>query len=203
MSSPQVASRCAELEQVSLHAVGALPASEVPALEAHVSLCAECRRELEALRRVVDSFAHWPINVLRPSGSLWERLAGRIAVESGAPAAGGLDPSAEHDSSDAAPLADSQWEEVAPGIRCRLLATDSERDRVSMLVQLAPGVHYPPHRHGGVEELHLLDGELWIGECKLLPGDYNRAEPGTIDTLVWSETGCTCVLITSPSDVLS
>ena len=29
-----------------------------------------------------------------------------------------------------------------------------------MLVRLAPGTDYPPHRHAGVEELHLLDGEI-------------------------------------------
>jgi anti-sigma factor ChrR (cupin superfamily) len=69
-----------------------------------------------------------------------------------------------------------------------------------MLVRLAPGVDYPPHRHLGVEELLLLDGELWIDERKLHPGDYNRAEPGTADSRVWSETGCTCALITSTRD---
>ena len=69
-------------------------------------------------------------------------------------------------------------------------------------VRLAPGVAYPPHRHAGVEELHLLDGELWIDANKLHPGDYNRAERGTSDVLVRSDTGCTCVLITSPLDEL-
>jgi len=95
------------------------------------------------------------------------------------------------------------WEDVAPGISCKLLATDAKRDRVSMLVRLAPDTAYPPHSHAGVEELFLLDGELWIEDRKLHPGDYNRAEPGTADKRVWSETGCTCVLITSPSDVIS
>ncbi|MBX5463245.1 MAG: hypothetical protein IRZ28_19415 [Steroidobacteraceae bacterium] len=61
--------------------------------------------------------------------------------------------------------------------------------------------HLPP-ASSGVEELHLLDGELWIDDRKLYPGDYNRAEPGTADRRVWSETGCTCVLITSGSDVI-
>jgi anti-sigma factor ChrR (cupin superfamily) len=71
-----------------------------------------------------------------------------------------------------------------------------------MLVRLSPGVDYPPHRHAGVEELHLLDGELVIDEKKLYPGDYAWALPGTADNRVWSETGCTCVLVTSPKDVL-
>ena len=91
---------------------------------------------------------------------------------------------------------------MAPGISCKLLATDTERDRVSMLVRLTPGTDYPPHSHAGVEELHLLDGELWIDDRKLYPGDYNRGEPGTWDKRVWSETGCTCVLLTSYFDVL-
>lgn len=95
-----------------------------------------------------------------------------------------------------------QWVDVAPAISVKLLATDAERHRVSMLVRLAPGGEYPPHTHAGLEELHLLQGELWIDERKLYPGDYNRAEPGTGDKRVWSETGCTCVLMTSTKDIL-
>ena len=94
------------------------------------------------------------------------------------------------------------WEQVAPGISVKMLATDTEKHIVSMLVRLVPGGEYPPHTHAGIEELHLLDGELWIDERKLYPGDYNRAVAGTGDKRVWSETGCTCVLITSTKDVL-
>jgi len=84
----------------------------------------------------------------------------------------------------------------------KLLATDAERHRVSMLVRLAPGASYPAHTHADVEELHLLDGELWIDERKLVPGDYNYGAPGASDEHVWSETGCTCLLVTSTKDIL-
>jgi anti-sigma factor ChrR (cupin superfamily) len=94
------------------------------------------------------------------------------------------------------------WEEVAPGISVKLLATDTGKHIVSMLVRLAPGAAYPAHTHAGVEELHLLEGELWIDDRKLVPGDYNRAPPGTGDDRVWSETGCSCVLVTSTRDIL-
>jgi hypothetical protein len=53
-----------------------------------------------------------------------------------------------------------------------------------------------------VEELHLLDGELWIEDRKLVPGGHNYGPPGHTDVRVWSETGCTCVLITSTEDAL-
>ena len=95
-----------------------------------------------------------------------------------------------------------EWEQVAPGIECKLLATDAEKQRVSMLVRLAPGANYPSHTHAGIEELHLLDGELWIDDRKLFPGDYNYGAPGAVDERVLSETGCTCLLITSTKDVL-
>ena len=183
---------CERAELVCAYAVQALPSSEVPAIEAHIASCPHCRRELESLRPLVDSFVSWPADVLRPSASLQGRLARRIAAETGAEPV----PPPERQWSE------PQWEEVAPGISCKLLATDTERHRVSMLVRLVPGGEYPPHSHAGVEELHLLDGELWIDDRKLYPGDYNRAEPGTGDQRVWSETGCTCVLITSTEDVL-
>jgi anti-sigma factor ChrR (cupin superfamily) len=96
-----------------------------------------------------------------------------------------------------------EWEQAAPGLHYQVLALDRERARVSMLVRLDPGIAYPPHRHAGVEELHLLDGELWIENRLLRAGDYNCAEPGTADQRVWSETGCTCVLVTSLRDVIA
>jgi anti-sigma factor ChrR (cupin superfamily) len=184
--------RCEQSELVSAYALQALPASEVAAVEAHIAACPECRRELESLRPVVDRFAAWPADVLRPTTPLQARLAQRIAAETGQPPVPPPAPA----------WSEPEWENVAPGIECKLLAADTERHRVSMLVRLAPGASYPPHTHAGVEELHLLDGELWIDGRKLLPGDYNYGAPGSGDDSVWSETGCTCVLVTSTKDAL-
>lgn len=175
-----------------LYALRALPPREMAVVDAHIAGCAECRQEVEALRPTIESFVSWPTDLLRPSPALWDRLAQRIAAETGGEP---VPPAPE-------PWAEPQWQEPAPGISCKLLATDAARKRVSLLVRLAPGTEYPPHRHAGLEELHLLDGELMIGDRKLYPGDYNRAEAGSLDRRVWSETGCTCVLITSSHDAL-
>jgi anti-sigma factor ChrR (cupin superfamily) len=192
MNSIRDKSHCEQTEFVCAYAMEALPSNEVSALEVHIASCERCQRELETLRPVIDSFVHWPTDVLRPGSSLQARLARRIAAETGGEP---LLPVERH-------WSEPEWDEVAPGVFCKLLAADTERHVVSMLVRLAPGVEYPPHTHAGVEELHLLDGELWIDDKKLYPGDYNRAEPGTGDKCVWSETGCTCVLITSTKDSL-
>src|SRR5258706_14248852 len=71
-------------ELVFLYALGALPSSEMAVVEAHVSACMDCRQEMETLRPIVDAFVSWPTDVLRPSRSLWGRLAQRIATETGA-----------------------------------------------------------------------------------------------------------------------
>jgi quercetin dioxygenase-like cupin family protein len=183
---------CDRADLVCVYALQALPAVELPAIEAHIAACVDCQRALESLRPVVDRFASWPADVLRPTASLKERLARRIAEDSGPPPV----------PSPARRWSEPDWEAVAPGIECKLLATDTERHRVSMLVRLAPGASYPAHTHEGVEELHLLDGELWIDARKLVPGDYNYGPPGASDHRVWSETGCTCVLVTSTKDSL-
>ena len=181
------------MELVSAYVLRALPLREASAMGAHIAACVHCRQELQTLRPIIDSFSAWPIEVLRPSTSIWDRLLERI--ESEAPK--NPQPATRRD------WLEPHWEAVAPGISCKLLATSAEQDRVTMLVRLTPGVEYPPHRHAGDEELHLLYGELWIDDRKLYPGDYHRAEQGSADKRVWSETGCTCLLITSPSDVLS
>jgi len=183
---------CAQVERVTLYALRALPADEVSAVETHIESCAACRGELEQLRPMVDYFVGLSMQGVPQAESLRDRLARRIGGKVGREIVLPTTRSAD----------DPDWEPVAPGISCMVLARDVEQDRVSMLVRLAPGIEYPPHTHAGVEELHLLDGELWIDDRKLQPGDYNRAEPGTSDRRVWSQTGCTCVLITSGGDVL-
>lgn len=176
---------------MSLYLLLALPPGERREAETILAGCAECRDELEALTPVLGAFASWPTDVLRPPAPLWERLAQRIGAERGAEL-----------SADSAAVAEPDWEDAAPGVSYKILAGDTENKRVSILVRLAPGAAYPPHRHAGVEELYLLDGELLIDDKKLYPGDYRRAEAGTGDQHVWSETGCTCVLLTSSEDIL-
>jgi anti-sigma factor RsiW len=142
MSSTLDSERCNQSAHVCAYVRQALPANEAAALEAHVASCSHCRQELETLRPVAESFVAWPTDVLRPPASLQERLARRLAAETGdAP----VPPPARQ-------WREPAWEEVAPGIFCQLMATDTERHRVSMLVRLLPGVDYPPHTHAGLEE---------------------------------------------------
>ena len=118
--------RCEQSEITCAYAAQALAANEAAAAEAHIASCPDCQRELESLRPVVNRFVSWPTDVLRPTTSLQGRLALRIAEETGRQPV--LPPARQ--------WSEPEWEQVAPGIECKLLATDTERHRVSMLVRL-------------------------------------------------------------------
>src|SRR5687768_2793576 len=102
------------LDRVFLYAVRTLPSGEVAAVEAHFAECGDCLKEFESLKPIVASLVYWPTDVLRPSGSLWDRLAQRILTDSG------ITPVQQP----VQPLARAEWEEVAAGISVVLLATD-------------------------------------------------------------------------------
>jgi anti-sigma factor ChrR (cupin superfamily) len=199
MSSSSENQRCERRDLVASYALAALERSEAELMDAHLPICAECRQEYDELSSVTNTLSAWRAQIVPPPLPLWNRLAERISTQ---PQKKAVDPSTSSQSP-VRSWAEPRWKEVAPGITCKVLSNDKEADRVSMLVRLAPDTAYPPHRHSGVEELYLLEGELWIEDRKLEPGDFNRAEPGTADQRVWSKTGCMCLLITSPSDQIS
>jgi quercetin dioxygenase-like cupin family protein len=180
------------LDLVFLFVLQALPLREMASVEAQISSCEDCRQEIETLRPIVRSFVGWSTDVLRPAESLWVRLAKRIASE------GDTQPFVPPLDAPVQPV----WEEAAPGIHVKILARNAENDSVSMLVRLDPGTDYPGHRHAGNEELHLLHGILKVDDRTLFPGDFIHSEAGSVDHRVWSETGCTCFLVTSTKDAL-
>lgn len=182
---------CPPLETLTAFALSALHEHEGSACAIHIAECAECLRKFDSLTLVAAALPQWPYDILRPGPGLWRRLTQRLSLESGLAALPALPDEPE-----------PPWEEVAPGTFCKVLAEDEPSDRVSMLVRLLPATDYPPHEHADVEELHLLEGELWIDGRKLTQGDYNRADAGSADRRVWSDTGCTCLLITSLRDRL-
>lgn len=199
MSSFDEKVRCARAELVAPYALSTLDRGEARAMQLHLPGCAECQRELEAIAPVTDALRAWRTQSLPTPVALWDRLLARIGKQDHP---GNVLSTAPLPAAQAA-WPDPEWRNVAPGIACKLLSSDPEEDRVTMLVRLEPAASYPPHQHSSVEELYLLEGELWIDDRKLSPGDYSRAERGTSDQRVWSQTGCMCLLITSPSDQLA
>ena len=126
-SKPSIHSQ-EHLDLVFLFALQSLSPTEMALVEAQILSCEECRQEIETLRPIVRSFVGWSTDVLRPAESLWGRLAKRIAIEAA------TEPFVPPLEAPAKP----EWEEVAPGIHVKILASNSQIKSVSMLVRLDP-----------------------------------------------------------------
>src|SRR5687767_13669215 len=100
---------CDHIDRVHSYALGSLPADQMRVVEAHLRNCAGCRKVVELLRPVIDNFHEWPTDILKPSGSLWNRLVDRIGIEQSAPTPDSVLRSPE-----------PAWNAVAPGIYCKI-----------------------------------------------------------------------------------
>lgn len=90
------------------------------------------------------------------------------------------------------------WAETgSPGVRMKTLLANKRDKRITLLVQMDPGSHYPDHHHDGVEECYVISGDLHIAGTVLRAGDFQRAIGDTDHGPSWTEGGC-LLLITLP-----
>jgi anti-sigma factor ChrR (cupin superfamily) len=125
--------------------------------------------------------------------SLRERVLERIASD--APAV------ADHGGLRFVRSAQVDWEPgVAAGIEVKRLLDDPVRGRVTRLVRLAPGATYPAHRHTDLEEIYLLEGEVFISGVLMRAGDYCRAEVDSVHDRIHTPSGCLFIATASQSN---
>ena len=94
-----------------------------------------------------------------------------------------------------------EWEPTGvPGIEARRLLVDGRRERVSMLVRMAPGSSFPAHVHNGDEECYVIQGDLQVGDLTMRAGDYQFAPAGTRHPMQSTEQGCLLLLASSTKD---
>jgi anti-sigma factor ChrR (cupin superfamily) len=81
------------------------------------------------------------------------------------------------------------WQQILEGVEKKVLHQDPEAGVESYLLRLAPGARLPAHEHRLTEECIMLEGEAWIGELKLVAGDFHLAPAGSTHPETHSETG--------------
>ena len=191
-------------DRAALHALDALEPEEAAIFERHLAVCPLCRAETESLRRTADALLSQVPARPVPAG-LRERLLSRVAA--------GEVPATQPWKSWRAPAAaggvhllrsgDGAWEPTAvDGVEVRRLFVDPAADRVTMLVRMAPGTSYPPHRHGGAEECYVLEGDLNVGDTTMRVGDYQRADGGSRHGVQSTTGGCLLFIVSSLHDEL-
>ena len=83
------------------------------------------------------------------------------------------------------------WTEMSPGVTYTILFDDPVTKRRSMLVRALPGATYETHFHDeGHEECLILEGDLVMGDLKLLAGDFHLAAKGSLHPPATTVSGC-------------
>ena len=83
------------------------------------------------------------------------------------------------------------------GVSYKLLFVDRERATVTTLLRMEPGARIPRHRHIGVEQCLVLEGDVRSGPHRMTAGDFNCSLPGSIHDEL-TTTGGALLLLVSP-----
>jgi anti-sigma factor ChrR (cupin superfamily) len=183
----------------ALYALGALEGEAARAFEAHVTEgCDACASELREFEAVVRDLALAAPEAEPPAlarASLLERVSAAGATE-----LSGVDVSERegsrrgddsHETSEPRSLCEEGFLVVRAGegrwlptgdagVSFKLLYTDRERGTYTTLVRMEAGASIPAHRHLGVEQCLVIEGDLRAGGVEMSAGDFNCSLPGSV-----------------------
>ena len=178
----------------ALYALGALSQHEARSFEAHLAEgCDICQAELESFEQTVRAVAFSAAEAEPPPRVRAELLA---AVSKSVPEqsvksapAGGLEQFVSILASE------GKWRELGEGVLLKNLHVDRSTGIATSLVRMLPGAALPCHQHIGVEQVFVIEGDCSIAGQKLMPGDYHRAEAGSIHQSTSTVDGTLFLLI--------
>jgi anti-sigma factor ChrR (cupin superfamily) len=99
--------------------------------------------------------------------------------------------------------AEAVWRETGlPGIRARVLAVDTVRSLVTLMIRAEPGAAYPAHRHHGPEECLVVRGSVVIDGRVLRAGDFHHADEDSDHGEITTTEGAEVLLIGAIEDYL-
>ncbi len=90
---------------------------------------------------------------------------------------------------------DGRWLELREGVLLKNLHVDRATGIATSLVRMLPGTALPVHQHIGVEQFFVIEGDCHVAGQKLMPGDYHRAEAGSIHESTYTVDGTLFLLI--------
>jgi anti-sigma factor ChrR (cupin superfamily) len=178
----------------ALRTLDTIDESESRALEEKLQESPELQSQLDAFEDAVGAIAYTtPLVPVSPN--LKHRLFQRIAELSPTPTdevnSQPVVPATENNTPSVIVRSQNvKWRKyTVAGISFANLYVDQEKREFTCLMRLEAGVEFPLHRHGGVEEVFMLEGDLEVEGELCHPGDYIRSFPNSIHGPV-SHNGC-------------
>lgn len=178
----------------ALRALDTMDESESRALKEKLQESPQLETELDAVEAAVAAIAYTapPVPV---SPNLKHRLFQRIAELAPTPTeeVNSQPVIAATENNTPSVIVRSQnvkWRKyIVSGISFANLYLDKEKREFTCLMRLEPGIKFPLHRHTGVEEVFMLEGDLEVEGEVCYQGDYIRSFPNSIHAPV-TRGGC-------------
>jgi anti-sigma factor ChrR (cupin superfamily) len=189
-------------ELASLYALGALSPSEQQAFVAELSGNPELQELTRGLQSAIALVAAATPAVAMPPG-LKDKVLRRVDDMEAARTAGRASPASHIGLSFAIGAGQTGWKRLPiPGASIKLLSLERDRGYAVMLGKLDPGARYPAHVNAGPEDIFILTGDLFIGDRKLVAGDFHHADAGSQHEENHSVEGCTLLAVLTTDDPL-
>lgn len=183
--------------RAALYALGALEGDEAREFEEHLAAgCAACAAELREYETVAGDLG-MAAPAAEPPKGVRARLLALVSEEEGEGGGRNL-------LKDAAPgflvlrAGEGEWRPTDDtGVSYKLLFADRGRGTLTTLVRMEPGSRIRSHRHLGVEQCLVLEGDVRSGSIGMKAGDFNCSMPGSVHEELMSDGGA-LLLIVSP-----
>jgi len=201
--------------RAALYALGALEGEEARDFEEHLTAgCQPCAAELRLFEGVVADLGLAAPDA-EPPASVRSRLLALVSEGGGGAPGGAADDCAEpaRPAADVAPAdgpslrgdaegflvirsGEGEWLPTEDaGVAYKLLFADPGRGTVTTLVRMRPGSRIRSHRHLGVEQCLVLEGDVSSGAVRMTAGDFNCSLPGTVHEELVTDKGALLLLV--------
>ena len=186
------------IDRAALYALGTLTQNEAHAFEDHLAGgCDDCIAELCASEQVTRSLALLEAEV-EPPPRVFEQIV-KFITQAPPP-----EPAASHAHGELTTVRkdEGQWFESSPGVMVKRLFENPETGTFTTLVRMLPGAVGTLHRHPGIEECIILEGDFHVAGSRLGPGDYHVAGAASLHDKPYSIGGGLLLIIGPPYERL-
>ena len=181
-----------------LYALGTLTQNEARVFEDHLAAgCRDCADELRASEALTRGLAFTAAEV-EPPAAVFERLMEFVSAAEPPPALAHHRP----DELTTVRKDEGQWFESSPGVLVKRLFDNPETGTFTTLVRMLPGATGTLHRHPGVEECIILEGDFHVAGSRLGPGDYHIAGAGSLHEKPYTVGGALLLIVGPPYERL-
>ena len=160
------------------YALGALDGGERAAFEQEFASNLKARQAVARWEAMLGLFSDAP--AVEPAAAVWRNIEGELDATA-----------TDRAGTSTIRFGEGEWVVIVPGVEKQSLFIDREAGTESYYLRVAAGATVPPHDHARVEECVMISGEMWIGDEKLVAGDYHIAHAGSRHEDVRSLIGAT------------